>query len=99
MENLHGSQRVNKLYQIHRKNHNWHTREHKLSAKMYKRSEVCLIMDDLAKARSSASHNYVKVVHVVASTRARHANLMKIAVQCFSVKKVTHGRGLPNAKI
>ena len=66
---------------------------------MCKHSEACSIMDDLAKARTSASHNYVKVVHVVASTRARHANLMKIAVQCFSVKKVTHGRGLPNAKI
>ena len=56
-------------------------------------------MDDLAKARTSASHNYVKVAHVVASTKARHANLMKIVAQCFFVKKVTHGRGLLNARI
>ena len=56
-------------------------------------------MDDLVKARTSASHNYVKVVHVAAFTRAKRANLTKIVVQCFSAKKVTHGRGLPSAKI
>ena len=66
---------------------------------MYQHSGACSIMDDLAKARTSASHNCVKVEHVVASIRARHVNLMKIVVRCFSVKKVTYGRGLPYAKI
>ena len=56
-------------------------------------------MDALVKARINASHNYVKVAHAVAFTRARHANLMKTVVQCYFVKRVTHGRGLPNVKI
>ena len=56
-------------------------------------------MDALVKARINASHNYVKVAHAVAFTRAKHANLMKIVVQCYFAKKVTHGRGLLNAKI
>ena len=99
MESSRGSQRVNKLYPINQKIHNWHSKEHKLSAKMFKHTGACSIMEDLVKARISASHNYVKVVHVMASTRAKRANLMKIVVQCFSAKKVTHGRGLPSAKI
>ena len=66
---------------------------------MWERSEVCSIMDDLVKARTSASHNYVKMGHAVVFTRARHANLMRTVVQCFSVKKVTHGHGLPSARI
>ena len=66
---------------------------------MCKHTGACSIMDDLVKARTSASHNYVKVVHVAASTRAKRANLMKIVVQCFSAKKVIRGRGLPRAKI